>query len=369
MNSPAPKLADGFRWLDTTPERRQWFAKWLLAHWLELLPDVIHDERAWLTDDLEKRIRRAVPELGPGTTGQMLTALDRAVSPFGFHLDFERVQDLLCWHLTSKVVRQAEDAPILAASPWRSRDARGTLIDHDTGSNLAAQYYPSYPGGAELRLAFHTIAVTLSSTSFLSRDGKPDPASVKLVAAVAAIVAEKDSATTGPRGLTNFLKLALAKRPPSPLLRVRFDAARHFPPARRDALLRRFLRLGTRAPLPEQAAPWRVLLDALVAEPKLRGALVQLDRADAHCRSKRWRSAVHDLAMRIRANHAPSNKARIEDVVVCCEAELRKLASNRARAAAVARRLGLPAASLASVEVEVREALHRHGLAPRKTAP
>ena len=107
---------------------------------------------------------------------------------------------------------------------------------------------------------------------------------------------------------------------------------------------------------------------ALAADPELRSALVQLDAADAHCRSKRWRSAVHDLAMRIRANHAPSSKARIEDVVVCCEAELRKLPGVRARAAAVARRLGLPAASVASVEVEVREAQRRHGLAPRKAA-
>ena len=50
MNPPAPKLAYGFRRLDTTPERCRWFADWLPAHWQELLLDVLHEERAWLND-------------------------------------------------------------------------------------------------------------------------------------------------------------------------------------------------------------------------------------------------------------------------------------------------------------------------------
>lgn len=366
VNPPAPSPADGICWLDATPERRRWFAAWLRSHWRELVPDVIHDDRAWLDADLDKRIRRALPELGPGTTGQMLSALDHAVRPFGFLLNVERVAEYLRWHLTSTVLRRAEDDPIRAVSPWANRDALDTLMDRRSGHDLAAAHYPDDP---VLQRAFQTVATALTSTPLLPPDWQPDPAGTRLVAAVAAIAAEPASATTGPQGLTNFLKLALAKRPPSPLLRVRFDPARHLPAARRDALIRRFLHRPVRAPLPVEAAPWRVVLDALATDAELRRALVQLDAADAHCRRKRWRSAVNELALRIRANHAPSNKVRIEDAVVCCETELRKLPGVRVRAAAVARRLGLPETSVASVEVEVREALRRHGLAPRETAP
>lgn len=315
-------------WVDRSPVIKRWFTTWLLRTWRQLywpsLSKLPARELRRVLDGMDavlQRLSRTLPKLSSGEQLSAVNAQARRLGLTATHRDLLR-------HLKLHFVMLArgrrpldpDEEQALRASPWRNAEAFDRLTERQLGftSTSLLRHYSHSP---DLALNFESVIIEFYAVKISLE--RPTPRQAERRRRLSNAVRELCGMEQHPRRLARFVaRVARECRAVAPEWKLWTKAthhrlARHFNHRRRQ-ILRSHLR-SPRAKQTTRMAAMCALFQGIVENGELCCDLVRLHEDNA----SRLETALAALFQHVRSEVSPTQQARVDDMIVMEDAELR----------------------------------------------
>jgi hypothetical protein len=317
-----PTKLGSLPWLDTSPTTRRWLAKWLCTSWERLffssLSNIHGRQVPLVCETMEAGMRWLSKRLPALTSAEQLAALDALARTSGLettrqHLLSELESDLRAVPRRNRGGSNKEQ--IRRASPWRSVVAIERLTDEQLGFPILRKHYREPP---DLAQAFDSVVVDLSVSDAWS-EWPPAQTTTSPQRNLSAAIRFLCGRESHPGRLAAFVLRVVRECRSVPqaqqsLLKKYFDARR------RHQILQSHLR-SSHTRKTRRSVALDALFRAIVQHADLRADLIQLSEAG----EQPLASALTDLFQHIRSEVHLPQQARVDDIVVLRDNELRSL--------------------------------------------